>query len=140
MAERGKQSAASLSVVSTAALVQRPEPPDELKPREKTLWKRVVDSKPADWFTPGDIPLLVDYCRHVIRQRDLSDAISKQGKAPYTDKEAYSFFRDLLKDSDMETKAIKSLATALRLTQQARYTPQAAGTATKKQQRKPWET
>lgn len=139
MAERGRKSAASLAVASVVGLTQRPEAPDELTQAEAKVWKQVVDSKPADWFTPGDTPLLADYCRHVVRQRLISKAINAQGKIAFADPESYKFYRDLLKDSEMETRAIKSLATALRLTQQSRYTPQAAATATKKQQRKPWE-
>jgi hypothetical protein len=51
---------------------------------------------------------------------------------------------DLIKISrtrDCETKALGDKATKLRLTNQARYTPQAAGTAAKKagSELKPWQ-
>ena len=47
----------------------------------------------------------------------------------------------LLKMRDRETKAIGDKATKLRLTNQSRYTPQAAATAVKNEigARKPWQ-
>jgi hypothetical protein len=50
-------------------------------------------------------------------------------------------YTKLVRTRDCETKALADKATKLRLTNQARYTPQAAGTAAKKSstERKPWQ-
>lgn len=138
MAARGRQSAASLSI-ATVSMVQRMEAPSELTAREKPVWRTIVDTKPADWFTPGDAPLLVDYCRHICRQRDIAKALKQYPDVP-TEEKDFNRYRALIQDSDRLSKTMKTIAVALRLTQQSRYTPGAAATATKKQQRKPWES
>ena len=38
------------------------EPPKGLSEDERAVWRSVIASKPADWFTPDVYPLLADYC------------------------------------------------------------------------------
>jgi len=66
MVQRGRKSAASLSVVPDSdkkivELTKRPAPWPGLNKRERELWVYVVDALPADWFGPGDLPLLMAY-------------------------------------------------------------------------------
>jgi hypothetical protein len=71
MAQRGRKSAASLSIVSVLGN-ERPAPPEDLTDEEAKEWRAIVGRMPADWFTRENFPLLVEYCRHVVRARDLA--------------------------------------------------------------------
>lgn len=128
-----RQSAASLSVVPVQP-IGRIEPPKGLTPEELTLWRAVVDSKPADWFGEDSAPLLTEYVRAVHmcdRLREQIEVAIAEGEVP----------EKLMRLRDMEAKRATSLATKLRMTQQSRYTPQAAATANKKAgNARPWET
>lgn len=133
MEGRGRKSSAALSVVPTA-LPQRIEPPAALNKAEASLWRAVVAGKPVDWFTADTAPLLVEY----VRASDLADRLAVQIEAAMAGSGDISL-KDLLLMRDREAKRIASIATKLRLTQQSRYTPQAASTASRKASGgKPW--
>lgn len=136
MSTRGRKSAASLAVVASNALPQRIEPPGYLSPAQAALWVDVVNTKPADWFGPDSAPILVEYVRAVETCNQLAGPIAAtmDGGNP---KEIAS----ILTVRDREAKRAADLATKLRLTQQSRYTPQAAATANKRAQNaaKPWD-
>jgi hypothetical protein len=67
----GRKSAASLSVVSMIGH-ERPAPPEELTEDEATEWREIAGRMPHDWFTRENFPLLAEYCRHIVRARDLA--------------------------------------------------------------------
>jgi hypothetical protein len=71
MAQRGRKSAASLSIVSLLGN-ERPAPPDELAEEEAAEWRAIASRMPHDWFTRENHPLLAEYCRHIVRARDLA--------------------------------------------------------------------
>lgn len=128
-----KPSAASLSVVPVAA-VSRMAPPEGLSPEEASLWQLVVDSKPADWFGEDSAPLLKEY----VRAACLCDLLDVQIKAALAGGDSGEV-KGFLNMRDKESKRVTSIATKLRLTQQSRYTPQAANTANKKAgNARPW--
>lgn len=115
--------------------IARVQPPAELGQREAELWRAVVDSKPAEWFGPDTVPILVEYCRakvscdnlHALVEAALAEGDPKDIKAS-------------MQLRDMESRRLATLATKMRLTQQSRYTPQASATADKKAGgRKPWQ-
>ena len=139
MKQRGRKSAASLSVVASESIFKRPEPPKKLSDAEGEIWKAVVATKPADWFSNDNLPLLADYCRHIIRQDKLSEMINSHSVYA-SDPEAIKVYDKLLRLSDMETKAIAMLATKMRLAQQSKYGARAAETASRRVvAKKPWE-
>ena len=132
-----KQSTASLSVVPVSSL-QRLAPPDGLLESEATLWRDVVDSKPADWFQADSAPLLVEYCRAVVMSGRLN-LLVEAALAGDAGEDGLSL-KDALKMRDLESKRAMSLATKLRLTQQSRYTPMASATADRKAGgARPWQ-
>jgi hypothetical protein len=45
-------------------VVQRPKPPAGMPESQCVYWRVVVESLPADWFRPEQLPLLVQFCRH----------------------------------------------------------------------------
>lgn len=139
MTKRGRRSAASLSVVQTLP-GQRPEPPRELTREQKAIWRAVVQTKPADWFTDDSHPLLVAYCRHITTARDLGATIDGFDLALLAEDEHLKRYDRLLAMRERETRAITALARSMRLTQQARYDTKSANTAAKSAPAsRPWE-
>jgi hypothetical protein len=140
MGERGRQSTASLSVIP-GGVDRRPDAPTDLTELEVEVWNRTVEGEAADVFGTAALQqMLKDYCRHVIAAERLSLVI----EANMQTTESQISVKDLdclLKMRDRETKAISDKATKLRLTNQSRYTPRAAGTAAKNagQASKPWQ-
>lgn len=122
MAKRGRKSAVALSVVSRAdvsaiASVQRPDPPEALDVGARDVWLGVVGGLPADWFDEVLLPVLEQYCRHVVEGRRLSGLIVQAVEGSDLDIADYD---QLLRMRERETRAMASLATKMRLTHQAR--------------------
>lgn len=130
-----RKSSAALSVITPSPL-QRLAPPKGLTKEQAALWARVVESKPADWFTPDNAPMLAEY----VRASTMCDILEAQIQAAVAGDDAAEV-KAYLDMRDKESKRVSSLATKLRLTQQSRYTPQAAATATKRAgASRPWKT
>ena len=138
MSDRGRKSAASLSVV-VGTIDGRPRPPADLTEFQTEVWERTVANEAATFFSTAALQqLLKEYCRHVETAHRLAATIQEAEK-PGANITLEDYDR-ILKMRDRETKALSDKATKLRLTNQARYTPQAASTASKKNsERKPWQ-
>jgi chaperone required for assembly of F1-ATPase len=136
MAARGRKSAASTEIViaSSVEVVHRPLPPNELTPEQTEEWRAVVDRMPADWFPRETHGLLVQYCRHVVAARRIAQLINKTERAKAFDVDVYD---KLLKMQEREGRAISSLATRMRITQQA--TVRAESARKPEQLAAPWE-
>lgn len=138
MKQRGRRSAASLSVIA-GTIDGRPQPPSGLTKEQQEIWNRVVAAEPADWFrTAAAQQLLVLYCRHIQTAVKLESVIADA----WGDEDSTPAQVDrLLKMRDRETRACVTLATKMRLTNQSRYTAEKAGTAGRQetsQPKKPW--
>lgn len=120
-----RESAASLTVLPVSSLA-RVEAPACLEEGERDLFVAVVNSKPADWFGEDSVPLLVEY----VRACGMCDLLDYQVKAAIAEGDA-KVIKSAMVLRDMESKRALTIATKLRLTQQSRYTPQAAATAVK---------
>lgn len=141
MEKPGRKSSAELGVVTNFPNQRRP-PPDELTKPQAEVWREVVATRPPDWFTSETVPLLVEYCRVVIEARriaQLLDGISlKRPSAASLAK-----YEKFMKLRAQNAATMKSLATAMRLTQQSRYGARGAESHAKKAgsaPQKPWET
>ena len=64
--QRGRRSAAALTVVPLVEAVPRQRAPAELTRDEVRVWDGIVSAEPADWFSGSTRPLLAQYCRHII--------------------------------------------------------------------------
>ena len=145
MGARGSASSAAQVTVITGGLGRRPGAPDDLSDEQKRIWTETVTSEGAEFFNTAALrELLKDYCRHKTTGAMLTKQI--QGyeallPGPMGDDTLKEFDR-ITKMRDRETKAAADLATKLRLTNQSRYTPKAAATASKASgsNRKPWDT
>lgn len=139
MARRGRKSAASLAVV-TPLPGQRPEPPRELTKAQAAVWRAVVATKPADWFTEDTHPLLVKYCKHITTSCVLDQQIDEFPAHLLADEDGLKRYEALLRMRERETRAMTALARSMRLTQQSRYKAETAATkAGGVSSRKPWE-
>jgi phage terminase small subunit len=71
MGTRGRKSSAELATVSPAgiSLTRRPEPPAHLGDDAAEIWRATVNSLPADWFSPGTLPLLEAFCGLSVSQQ-----------------------------------------------------------------------
>lgn len=137
MAKRGRQSAAALEIASAPGLletVERPDAPYDLTDEQAAEWWAVVNRLPADWFPRETHGMLADYCRHVVKSRRIAQLVAE---AEASDELDVGLLDKLYKMAERESRAISSLATRMRISQQATSTHRAnKGT---KGVRKPWE-
>lgn len=138
MAKRGRPSAAALEIQSKVAsieIVERPDAPYDLTDEQSAEWWAIVNRMPADWFTRETQPILAQYCRHIVTARRIASTI----ETALADPEPISIkdLDRLYKMQDREGRAISSLATKMRITQQA--TTNHRGNKQPDGKRKPWE-
>ena len=134
MGARGRTSTAELAVVhSDVVAIERALPPDELNDEHKAEWLAVVNRLPADWFPRETHSMLAQYCRHVVSARRVANLIANLEASDDFDLDQYD---KLLKMQEREGRAMSSLATRMRITQQATVNPKKTkGTQVKK----PWQ-
>ncbi len=141
MGARGRKSAAELCAISCDGieLHRRPEPPEHLGDNAAEIWRAISNSLPADWFSPGTLPLLEALCGLTVSQR--LTLRSLQGLERGGDDFDRDEWECLLNQLGKLSGRIATLATRLRLTPQSRYGPRAADTAGRlpPDGPKPWE-
>jgi hypothetical protein len=131
MRKPGRPSKADLAVVQ-GNFGNRPEPPADLTERQAEIWRLIVAGEPADFFATEVVRgLLADYCRHRESCDLLSQTIGEFNPAWLKTAKGAKTYSSLLNMRDKEAAACARMATKLRLTNQSRYTPQAAATAAK---------
>lgn len=129
-----RKSSAGLSVASIGTL-SRIKPPESLSDAEKALWSAVTATKPPEWFRADSAPLLTEYVRAVA----MCDQLDLQVKAAIETGEP-KVIKDFLDMRDKESRRVTTLATKMRLTQQARYVPDKAAVHDRKAAtHKPWQ-
>jgi hypothetical protein len=135
MGLRGRVSAASLEVAKVAPVekVQRPDAPYDLTDEQTEEWWAVVNRLPAEWFPRETHGVLSQYCRHVVAARRVAQLVAACEKQQELDVAQYD---QLLKMQEREGRALSSLATRLRITQQATMSEKARKPSAVK---KPWE-
>jgi hypothetical protein len=123
MGTRGRKSAAEMAVVVPIHGSRWPSAPGELTDEQKRVWDTVVQHLPADWFPRETHGLLAQYCRHVVSARRIAELIQE-----LLNRDGFTLrdYDRLLKMQEREGRAIASLATKLRITQQARLRPETA--------------
>jgi hypothetical protein len=120
MGERGRKSQAALTVIGPGGVetIRRPEPPPELTDEQAEEWTSVVTRLPADWFPRETHAMLSQYCRHIVRARRIAKLIEATERCAEFDVKEY---RDLLRSEEEQSRAIASLATKMRISQQTTY-------------------
>ncbi|MCA0272390.1 MAG: hypothetical protein LCH69_10050 [Proteobacteria bacterium] len=137
MGTRGRKSAAELAVATPPGLIvtARQDAPYDLRDEEADVWRGIVESLPADWIAPGSVPVLAAYCRATVSARRLGMLIVAVETGEGYDADQHM---KLIRAHGQVAQVLKTLATALRLTPQSRYTPARAGNQRPEGSR-PWE-
>jgi len=129
--KRGRRSSASLTVVpALVGAVPRHRAPSELSKEQAGIWNAVVAAEPADWFSGSTRPLLVQFCRHIIAARRVAEMVAtleaeiaaksaEQSERPAVMLSTVKTFDRLQKMQERESRAIASLATKMRVSQQS---------------------
>ena len=119
-----------------APLRERLAPPARLNAEQAAIWREVAASRPAGWFDEATAPLLEALVTSTWELRRIDAALREQEPGS----EAYP---GLTRCKAATMQQLKSLATSMRLTNQARQDPQSAFRQTAKAAqepvRKPWE-
>lgn len=121
MAQRGRKSAASLSISRPVPVLSesRLAPPVHLPDAERDVWLQVVNDQPANAFSETHAHLLELYCRHVVLSRVLADEILNFDRSWIADDDGLKRYDKLLAMHERESRAASSAATRLRITRQA---------------------
>lgn len=114
--KRGRVSAADLAIVPVTPLgaVPRQKPPHDLTDEQVEVWQGVVNDQPADWFSPSTVPLLTQYCRHVVSARQIGELAERAAAGM-----DLATLDKLLQMQARESAAIAMLATKMRIAQQS---------------------
>lgn len=118
MIQSGRKSSIALVTPRPLNVIERPRPPRDLSDEELEVWRGIVDQELPDWFTNATLPLLSQYCRHVIHAKRVAEliehTISTSDTMPWMEE-----YDSLLKIQERETRAMVLLATTMRLSQQS---------------------
>lgn len=114
-------------------VIERPRPPADLTDEQADEWRAVANSLPADWFGRETLPMLAQYCRHVVASKRVAALVAQCEAGDELDLRNYD---RLLKMQEREGRAITSLATKMRISQQSTYDKSKKKT---EQVRKPWD-
>lgn len=143
MPRKSQASREILTVVTdgNVEVVRRVRPPSELTDLQAAEFQRVVSSMPAEWFCPGNIAMLCQYCRHVIMARWLGQQIehtmTRLGEDPEEDPILGRKLHELEKMQLRESAMIARLMTQLRITPQA-VQPRGVSAKTMHEVESPW--
>ena len=95
---------------------------------------------PLGWFSRAPYPILIAYCRHVVRAEILACHASAMQRGWPEEKEGLQKLDKLLGMAERETRAMTACARSMRLTHQSQILPRGAGRAVEDQVSvKPWE-
>ena len=139
-----RQSAAALaiSLATVAKIPQRPVVPRAFRrgSAEAASWTEIVNAQPADWFQPGDMPLLEAYCRTIVHHRRLSAEMDQQhdgAGAPFIVMSTHGrpTSNPMYAIQTMLVRQMATLAVKLRLSQSTRVNAHVAGTRGRAQAR-----
>jgi hypothetical protein len=107
------------------------------------MWRSITETEPQSLFdSAARQHLLRLYVEHATFRARVQGLIDRTPVEAFADPDAAGVFEAMLRARDRETKQLVSLATRLRLTNQARYTPHAAQAASRNDAGagpRPWE-
>ena len=132
MSQRGRKSAAALSVIPVDGKPDRLLPPVSLSDAERTVFVDLVAACDPTHFRPSDLPLLVRYCEAVVLAEraalELRLGAVVDGKpSPW------------ITIQEKAVRAIVALSMRLRLSPQSRIDPKTRGRQQAYTGPRPWE-
>ena len=135
-----RRSMEAMAVLPAPVVAVYPAPPAGLSKRAQEIFRSIVHSRPADYFDPCGLLMLASLARHA----ESDEVISREIEAELSREEpSDDRLVALARMRSVETSAMSSLATRLRLSNQARLTPTARRMAAERGaaagKAKPWE-
>ena len=132
MKQRGRISAAALSVIDVDDQSTRPAPPASLSEPEREMFATIIAGCDANHFRQTDLPLLSRYCEAAVLAEqaalELRNGAVMDGKpSPW------------IVIQEKCVRAMVSLSMRLRLSPQSRLDPKTLGRQQPYSGRKPWE-
>ena len=73
--KRGRKSHADLLTPKALSVYPRLPMPPELSGDEAEVFLDIINTAEGDWFTRANLPLLVQYVRHIVQARRLAELI-----------------------------------------------------------------
>lgn len=129
MGNRGRQSAAELSIQPVALSDRRPEPPASMSEAAAQVWRDTVGTLPPNWLSPGQHPLLIAYCRHAAQADDLAKHVASFEADWLQADGGIERLNKLLAMGERETRAMTACARSMRITKQSQVEPRGAARA-----------
>ena len=124
--KRGRKSTADLlSVVPLSGC--RMQAPVHLSSEQAEEWRSIVDSLPADYFRPGDAPLLSAYCVAATFYKRAAADMEQRGMTCMDDK-GREYVNPTHQVLTSQASAMAQMAVKLRLCPSARYSEKTAST------------
>ena len=144
MQQRGRKSAASLSVVvadedgQTERVPRTIQPPSTLSDAERQVWLSLVESKAANYFGTEHVPLLVQYVRAVCSAEVVNQQLQAFDPEWFDTDEGLRRYDRLQGMAHRLANTIHILARSMRITHHAVLRAHKASLGTGKG-RKPWQ-
>lgn len=143
MIQRGRKAAAAKPVVVEGGFLKRPEPPEDMTPRQIEIWREITASEEPDFFATGATRgLLADYCRRREAGENITTVLNSFKPEWIKSAEGALRYKQLLQMRDLEVRGAASLAVKLRLTNQSRYHHESVGNKSRNASMKalkPWD-
>lgn len=145
MKQRGRKSAIKdlpLNVIEGDFSGARPKPPADLTKRQVELWQEIVNDEPSDFFSTAALRQMlkgfVQSCETLEKLNAVINQVPDEVLRTFKGARLLSEYCEL---RARELRNCASLGTKLRMTNQARYTPRAAASASGNTMKgsKPWE-
>lgn len=135
--KRGRKSIGDLSVVALTG--SRLPAPEHLTDEQRLEWVSIVDSLPADYFRPGDVPLLAAYCVAAAFYKRAAADMEARGMT-MMDERGREYVNPAHQVLTSQASAMAQMAVKLRLCPSARYSEKAAATkAASAPASRPWD-
>lgn len=114
--------------------------PAHLTEEHRAEWTAIVDSLPADYFRPGDVPLLAAYCIAATFYKRAAADMEARGLHLCDDK-GREYVNPAHQVLTSQASAMAQMAVKLRLCPSARYSEKTAATKTGAGSKpsRPWE-
>ena len=143
MKQRGrKPGGTGLTVIEGDFSGKRPDPPADLKERQREIWTAIVNDEPLQHFATKATQLMLrNYCLHIAMAEGITQTISQFPQSALKSEKGLRHLQGLLRARDIEVRAATTLATKLRMTNQSRYSEKTAHTASQNTLKgiKPWD-
>ncbi len=138
--KRGRPSVGDLTAVN--APDARIAPPKALTRAQRKEWSAIVDSLPADFFRPSDVPMLAAFCVSAALYAEAAALIERDGML-LTAENGRKYAHPAKDFLTATGAAMAQMAVKLRLCPSSRYTAQKGATKTPSAPRatsRPWQT